>query len=252
MLLADEALPNGLHALSLGEERGRGYVAGDGLRVVEVEDVVAAGATDGEGHGEGLPPTARAPDALLVVEALRRHVRLEHGLQRPDVDAHLHCGGHRQQVDSCAAAVGLARVQKGITEDVKVIAFVVAFILGSWRLEFRGLGQEDPLEGLLAPGWFLCLAGEFLAVQPEGAGLTGAFGLSASDASREEGTLKQLTDKASVGAGASAERSSPDAERQAKIAASWEKVHQEGGKKWEAYNAAVQDRQMHTLPGEPD
>jgi hypothetical protein len=65
-------------------------------------------------------------------------------------------------------------------------------------------------------------------------------------------TLKQLTDKASVGAGASAERSSPDAERQAKIAASWEKVHQEGGKKWEAYNAAVQDRQMHTLPGEPD
>ena len=76
------------------------------LRMAEVVQVVAATAAEGEHEGKGLPAPAGTPHPLLIVEALRRHVGLQHRFQWADVDPHLHGGGHRQHLD----AVGLQRV----------------------------------------------------------------------------------------------------------------------------------------------
>ncbi len=81
------------------EERRWRRIAGDRFRMTEVERVVAAAAAEGGDERERLPSSPGAADALLIVEALRRHVGLIDGLQGADVDADLHGGGHRQHVD---------------------------------------------------------------------------------------------------------------------------------------------------------
>ena len=61
---------------SLGQERRRGTISSYSLRMSEVVEIVALGSADRHGSRECLPAAARAPNPLLVVEALRRHVRL--------------------------------------------------------------------------------------------------------------------------------------------------------------------------------
>ena len=80
---------------------GRGRrVAGHGLRALIVVVVMAASAAEGDGEGHARAAPARAPDALLVVEPSRRHVRQRHRFQRADVHPRLHRGGDAEQVDA--------------------------------------------------------------------------------------------------------------------------------------------------------
>ena len=60
--------------------------------------VASAAEGDGEGHARAAP--ARAPDALLVVEPSRRHIRQRHSFQRANVHPRLHRGGDAEQVDA--------------------------------------------------------------------------------------------------------------------------------------------------------
>ena len=82
-----------------GQERRRRRVPRDRLRMLEIVQVMAAAAAEGGDEGESLPPAAGAAHPLLIVESLRRHVGLVDGLQRSDVDPHLHGGGDRQEID---------------------------------------------------------------------------------------------------------------------------------------------------------
>jgi hypothetical protein len=85
---------------------GRRRITRDDLRIAEIVEVMATGAAKGEHKRKGLSAATGATNPLLVVEALWRHVGLQHGFQRANVDAHLHGGGHRQHLD----AMGLQKV----------------------------------------------------------------------------------------------------------------------------------------------
>src|SRR5207247_8497863 len=65
----------------------------------EVELVVCSVAAEGEREREGLSLAACAAYPLLVVKALRRHVRHHDGAQRADVDADLHRRSDAEHVD---------------------------------------------------------------------------------------------------------------------------------------------------------
>ena len=94
--------------------------------VVEVEVVVGAVAAQGDAVGERLALAAGAADALLVVEALRRHVRHHHGAQRADVDADLHRGGDAEDVDPLRRA----RSRSGGCEQRALEAALARALLG--------------------------------------------------------------------------------------------------------------------------
>ena len=93
----------------------------------------------------GVSATTRAADALLVVEARRRHVAEHHRRQGADVDTRLHRGRDAEQVD----AVG--------RRDLGVLP----------RAEEDALEPRLPCLGVDAVG----LAGEFLAVEAEAPGV---------------------------------------------------------------------------------
>src|SRR5437773_1567999 len=65
----------------------------------EVVEVVTLRATYSQSHRECLSTSSRASDALLIIEALRRHVCLKNGSELPDVDADFHSRRHGQDVD---------------------------------------------------------------------------------------------------------------------------------------------------------
>jgi hypothetical protein len=46
-----------------------------------------------------------APDALLIVEALGWHVRLQDRLERANIDADFHGSGHCEQIDLAANSI---------------------------------------------------------------------------------------------------------------------------------------------------
>src|SRR5687768_11864514 len=82
--------------------------------MIEVVTVVAAVAADGQCNRQWVAATAGAAHALLVVLALWWHVGQQHCTQRADVDAGLHCRGHRQYVD--AASIRRLLVEEDLLE----------------------------------------------------------------------------------------------------------------------------------------
>ncbi len=134
-LLVEDALEDRTAA---GVDVGRGRrVAGDLLRALEVEVVVAATTTEGDGQGDAARPPSGATDPLLVVESAGRHVGEHDGVEGADVDARLHRRRHAEQVDA---------------------------------LDLRDLvTDEDLLEPALALGSIVGvgLPGQLLAVHPE-------------------------------------------------------------------------------------
>jgi hypothetical protein len=49
---------------------------------------------DCQRHRECLSTPAGTTNTLLVVESLRRHIRLEHNLERPNINTDFHRGRH--------------------------------------------------------------------------------------------------------------------------------------------------------------
>jgi hypothetical protein len=70
--------------------------------MIEVIVIVSPVAAQGDGEREGLASSTCAPDPLLVVEALGRHVGHDHALQGANVDAHLHRGGDTEHIDTAS------------------------------------------------------------------------------------------------------------------------------------------------------
>ena len=60
---------------------------------------MAAAAAERECEGQRRAAAAGTADALLIVEAHRRHVGHHHSQQGPDVDARFHRGRDAQQID---------------------------------------------------------------------------------------------------------------------------------------------------------
>src|SRR5690349_19937599 len=87
------------------EERLWRDVTGHPLCVVEVEVVVGPVAADGERVGECLARTSGTTHPLLIVEPLGRHVRHQCATQLPDVNADLHCGRYRKDIEFAREAV---------------------------------------------------------------------------------------------------------------------------------------------------
>ncbi|MNU41425.1 hypothetical protein D3C71_301540 [compost metagenome] len=126
------------------DERRRRSRPGDLDRVVEVVDVMALAAAYRQDGRERLPAAACTAHALLVVEALRRHVALIDRLQGSDVHAHFHGRRDRKQI---------RRVEELAPAEV-LVAFVV-------------LLDEHALELLEPCGGIARLACQLLAFEPE-------------------------------------------------------------------------------------
>src|SRR5262245_52210411 len=84
--------------------------------MVEVVVVVRAVSTESDRVGKGLAESASATHALLVVEALRRHVRHHDGLKRADVDAHFHRRGDAQYIDGVSERILRRRLEESPLE----------------------------------------------------------------------------------------------------------------------------------------
>src|SRR6185503_19364464 len=95
--LAYKSLRDVRHVLR--QEGRRRNVSGHAFGFAEIVQVVALGPAERQCHRKGLPSTTRTTHSLLIVEALRRHVRLEHYLQRPNIDPYLHGRCHGEEVD---------------------------------------------------------------------------------------------------------------------------------------------------------
>jgi hypothetical protein len=101
-------------------------------------EVVTLGAAERDHERKGLATPTGSPNPLLVVEPLRRHVRLQNRLQGSNVDAHFHGGGDHQHFDAMRCK-----------------------LISTLRL------QPDSLELALALGGIKSLRSEFFASQPE-------------------------------------------------------------------------------------
>ena len=146
------------------QKRRRRTVARHRLRMAEVVQVVAAAPAQRRHQRKRLAASAGTSDALLIVEALGRHVRLIHGLQRTDVDPDLHRRGHGQEIDFGGRPVEFGR------RAVRVV-------------------DEDPLEPAEPFGGFVGLSRELLAAQTE---RTGSLGESAVDLAGQEMAIPEL------------------------------------------------------------
>src|SRR5262249_28950443 len=89
-------------------------------RTLKVVVVVASTTTKRQRNRQAETTAACATDTLLVVEADRRHVCHPDRLQRTDVDAGLHRGGHAQEINS-HGVVDFA-VEKDLLEQSLAIA----------------------------------------------------------------------------------------------------------------------------------
>ena len=69
------------------------------VRVAEVVIVVGVGAAEGDDRRDGVAATSGTTSSLLVVGPRRRHVAKRDAGQAADVDADLHRGRARQDVD---------------------------------------------------------------------------------------------------------------------------------------------------------
>ena len=105
-----------------------------------------------------MPATPRSSHALLIVESLRWHVRLQNDLERPDVDAYLHRGGDREEIDLGSPPVQLVDI------DLRCEVSLVGIVVSEQLLEPR---NEDALELPLSIRRFLGLARELFAVKTE-------------------------------------------------------------------------------------
>jgi hypothetical protein len=104
-------------------------------------EVVTLGAAERNHERKGLSTATCSPHSLLVVESLRRHVRLQNRLQRSNVNANFHGGCDHEHLNAMRS---------------KLISML--------RL------QSDTLELPLALGGINCLRSEFLATQSEDIG----------------------------------------------------------------------------------
>ena len=151
--LVEESAGNVVHLLR--QKRRRRDVSSYPFRMVEVIEVVTPSTADGEGHGERLAATPRSSHALLVVEPLWGHVRLEHHLEWADVDANLHRRRYRQQVDFSLRLKGRLHAPEN--------AFRIH--AAPFSSDLVPPRNEDSLELALPRGGVLCLASQLLAVK---------------------------------------------------------------------------------------
>ena len=122
-LLREHALENGLAAHV--DVRLRRRVRRDPIRPLEVVVVVAAPAAERERDRQTGAAPPRAADALLVVEAHRRHVRHHDGEQRADIDAGLHRRRHAQEIDRIGDLNLVRRRKADVLEESLALAAVV-------------------------------------------------------------------------------------------------------------------------------
>jgi hypothetical protein len=123
---------------------------------------MALGSTHRQRHRKGLASSASTTDALLVVEPLRWHVGLQHCLEGSDIDANFHCGGHREEINLFRlrpefGGFVIDDLALLITEDISV------------TIAARPPPRKENVPKIPLPlRPVVRLAGEFLAMEPEG------------------------------------------------------------------------------------
>jgi hypothetical protein len=74
-------------------------IRSDSLWSLEIVVIVATSSAQGKSDGHPRSTPTGPPDALLVVESHRRHVRHHHGEKSADVDTRLHRCGDAQEIN---------------------------------------------------------------------------------------------------------------------------------------------------------
>ncbi len=135
----------------------------------------------GQGHRERLTPAPSTTDTLLIVEALRRHVRLEHRLQGADIDTDLH--GRR----TARRSISSARARTSSESKYWISPSSLRMMSPAWLRRGRRSCSNTSRKARCGSGPTVGLSGQFLTVE------TKDRAIRSDDLSPDEVALPQCT-----------------------------------------------------------